>query len=165
MLALKTLIFTVIVPGTVAVWIPYRLVSAPGASGSLPLGAFKYAGIPMILIGASIYLWCAWDFTFAGRGTPAPIDPPKELVVRGLYRYVRNPMYVGVLSAIVGQALWFESRVLFGYAGLVFLGFFAFVLLYEEPTLHRKFGDAYQRYRDTVPRWIPRMRRSTRASN
>jgi len=160
MVALKTLIFTVLVPGTVAVWIPYRLVSAPGAIGSLPLGDFRYTGILAILIGASIYLWCARDFTFAGKGTPAPIDPPKELVVRGLYRYVRNPMYVGVLSVIVGQAVWFESRVLFGYAGLVFLCFFAFVLLYEEPVLRHKFGESYERYRNTVPRWIPRMRLS-----
>jgi len=112
-----------------------------------------------ILIGASIYLRCAWDFAFAGRGTPAPIDPPKELVVRGLYRYVRNPMYVGVLSVVVGQAIWFEARGLFAYAALCFLLFFAFVVLYEEPALRRKFGESYERYCNEVPRWIPRLKR------
>jgi protein-S-isoprenylcysteine O-methyltransferase Ste14 len=159
MIALKTLIFTLLVPGAVAVWIPYRLVSPPGSRGTIPLGGLRYAGLPAILIGALIYMWCAWDFTFAGKGTPAPIDPPKELVVRGLYKYVRNPMYLGVLSLVLGQAVWFESRVLFEYAGLVFLLFNAFVFFYEEPVLGRKFGESYQRYRNTVPRWIPNMRR------
>ena len=108
-----------------------------------------------MLLGASIYLWCAWDFTFAGRGTPAPIDPPKALVVRGLYRYMRNPMYVGVLSILVGEALFFESRTLFEYAAIVFIFFYLFVVLYEEPVLKQKFGEPYQRYRQTVPRWLP----------
>src|SRR5713101_2489823 len=159
MTALKTLIFTVLVPGTVAVLVPYRLVSSPTGRGTVALGSFRYFGVVLIAIGVLIYLWCAWDFTFAGKGTPAPIDPPKELVVRGLYRYVRNPMYVGVLSVIIGQAIWFEARVLFAYAALCFLLFFAFVVLYEEPVLRRKFGESYERYCDHVPRWIPRLRR------
>jgi protein-S-isoprenylcysteine O-methyltransferase Ste14 len=158
MIAFKTLIFTVLVPGTVAVLIPYRLGSSVAATGNLPIGSFRYSGVGLIVAGALIYFWCAWDFTFAGRGTPAPIDPPKELVVRGLYKFVRNPMYVGVLSVLLGEAVLFEARVLFGYAGLLFVLFFAFVVLYEEPALGRKFGTSYQRYRDVVPRWIPRMR-------
>jgi protein-S-isoprenylcysteine O-methyltransferase Ste14 len=157
MVAFKTLIFTVLVPGTVAVWIPYSIVSTPGSRGSIPLGNFRYAGLAAILIGAAIYLWCAWDFTFAGKGTPAPIDPPKQLVVRGLYKFVRNPMYIGVLSLVVGQAVWFESRVLFGYAALVYLLFFAFVVFYEEPVLRLKFGDSYEKYCKSVPRWLPRI--------
>jgi protein-S-isoprenylcysteine O-methyltransferase Ste14 len=107
------------------------------------------------LLGASIYLWCAWDFTFAGRGTPAPIDPPKELVVRGLYRYVRNPMYVGVVSILFGEALFFESRILFEYAVIVFIFFYLFVVLYEEPILMKKFGESYRNYCRVIPRWIP----------
>src|SRR6266496_2925170 len=103
LVAIKTLIFTVLVPGTVAVWIPYRLVSSPGTRGSIPLSNFRYAGLAAMLTGALIYLWCAWDFTFAGKGTPAPIDPPKKLVDRSLYKYVRNPMYIGVLSLVLGQ--------------------------------------------------------------
>jgi protein-S-isoprenylcysteine O-methyltransferase Ste14 len=155
--ALKTLIFTVLGPGTVAVWIPSWLLSSPGSRGSMPLGNFRYAGLAVMLIGGLIYIWCAWDFTFAGRGTPAPIDPPKELVVRGLYRRVRNPMYIGVLSAVLGQAIWFESGAMLAYAGIVFVMFSSFVLLYEEPVLRRKFGDSYLRYCETVPRWIPRI--------
>ena len=159
LVAIKTLIFTVLVPGTIAVWIPYRLVSSPGPRGSIPLGNLRYAGLAAILIGALIYLWCAWDFAFAGKGTPAPIDPPKELVVRGLYKYVRNPMYIGVLSLVLGQAVWFEAVTLFAYAGVVFLLFSAFVFFYEEPALKRKFGDSYKSYCETVPRWLPRVGR------
>jgi protein-S-isoprenylcysteine O-methyltransferase Ste14 len=159
MTALKTLIFTVLVPGTVAILLPYRLASSPGTRGSLTLGSFRYFGFVLIVAGAMIYLWCAWDFTFAGKGTPAPIDPPKELVVRGLYKHVRNPMYIGVLSLVLGQAMWFEAVGLFAYAGLVFLLFNALVFFYEEPALQRKFGDSYKRYCECVPRWIPRIGR------
>ena len=159
MIAIKTLIFTVVVPGTIAVLIPQWLLSPAGARGSLALGISRYLGILLILAGALIYFRCAWDFTFAGKGTPAPIDPPEDLVVQGLYKYVRNPMYVGVLSTVIGQAVWFESTALFGYAALVCLLFCTFVILYEEPVLRRKFGNSYERYRKTVPRWLPRLRK------
>jgi protein-S-isoprenylcysteine O-methyltransferase Ste14 len=157
--AFKTLIFTILAPGTVAVLLPYRLVSSPAARGSLPMGDLRYSGLLFIIAGGLIYLWCAWDFVFAGKGTPAPIDPPKELVVKGLYKRVRNPMYVGVMSLIFGQAMYFESTGLFVYAGLVLLLFNAFVFFYEEPALRRKFGDSYKRYCETVPRWLPRVSR------
>jgi len=157
--AFKTLIFTVLVPGTIAVLLPCRLASSPTAPGSVPLDSVRYFGFVLIAAGAMIYLWCAWDFVFAGKGTPAPIDPPKELVVRGLYTYVRNPMYIGVLSLVLGQAVWFEAVSLFAYAGLVFLLFNAFIFFYEEPALKRKFGDSYKRYCETVPRWLPRLGR------
>ena len=155
MILLKTIIFTFIVPGTVTVLIPYWLLSSRSAPPPPRIGIFRYVGVLPILLGASIYLWCAWDFTFAGRGTPAPIDPPKELVARGLYRHVRNPMYVGVLSILFGEALFFESRTLFEYAAIAFIFFYLFVVLYEEPGLEQKFGESYQRYRQTVPRWLP----------
>ena len=119
------------------------------------LGFARYFGVLPILLGVSIYFWCAWDFTFVGRGTPAPIDPPKELVVRGLYRYVRNPMYIGILSILLGEALIFESRRLFGYTAIAFIFYYLIVVLYEEPTLRRKFRDSYQKYRQAVPRWLP----------
>jgi protein-S-isoprenylcysteine O-methyltransferase Ste14 len=108
------------------------------------------------LLGAAIYFWCAWDFTFAGKGTPAPIYPPKELVATGLYRYVRNPMYAGILTLLLGEALFFASWRLLEYAGFVFLAFHLFVTLYEEPALRQKFGDSYKRYCATVSRWIPK---------
>jgi protein-S-isoprenylcysteine O-methyltransferase Ste14 len=157
--AVKTLIFTVLVPGTIAVVLPYRLATSSGARGAVDLGSLRYIGLLFIVAGAFIYLWCAWDFAITGKGTPAPIDPPKELVVRGLYRCVRNPMYVGVLSLVLGQAVWFGALWLFGYAAIVFLLFSAFVIFYEEPALSRKFGDAYRRYCMKVPRWLPDLRR------
>jgi len=155
--AIKTLIFTILVPGTVALLIPYRLASSPAARGSIPLGSFRFIGVVLLVAGTLIYLWCAWNFAFAGKGTPAPIGSAKELVVSGLYKHVRNPMYVGVLSVVLGQAFWFEAVRLFTYATCGFLFFNAFVFLYEEPTLTRKFGEAYRKYRNDVPRWIPRL--------
>lgn len=157
MTVIKTLIFTVFVPGTVAAWIPIAILSAPGTRGSIALDGLRYVGLPAMIIGASAYFWCAWDFAIGGKGTPAPIDPPKELVVRGLYKYVRNPMYVGVLTLLIGESFWFQSIQMFEYALLVFSLFFAFVVFYEEPVLKRKFGESYMVYRTEVPRWIPRL--------
>jgi protein-S-isoprenylcysteine O-methyltransferase Ste14 len=155
MVLLKTIIFTFLVPGTVTLLVPYWLLSSRSAPPPMQLGSFRYVGALPILIGAAIYFWCAWDFTFAGRGTPAPIDPPKELVVRGLYRHVRNPMYVGILSILLGEAFLFASQRLFEYAAVTFIFFFLFVVLYEEPMLRQKFGESYRRYCGNVPRWIP----------
>jgi len=157
MVLLKTVIFTLVVPGTVTVLVPRWLLSARPAPLPIDLGALRYLGLLPILLGAAIYLWCAWDFTFAGRGTPAPIDPPKELVVRGLYRYVRNPMYLGVISLLFGEAWLFASLSLFQYVAVAFCFFYLFVVLYEEPALRRKFGEAYQKYCEAVPRWFPRI--------
>ncbi|MBV9210974.1 MAG: isoprenylcysteine carboxylmethyltransferase family protein [Acidobacteria bacterium] len=155
MVLIKTIIFTFLVPGTVTVLVPYWLLSSSSAQPPMRVGGFRYLGVLPILVGAGIYVWCAWDFTFAGRGTPAPIDPPRELVVRGLYRYVRNPMYVGILSILLGEALLFSSWRLLEYAAVVFSFFFLFVALYEEPMLRGKFGESYRRYCKSVPRWIP----------
>jgi protein-S-isoprenylcysteine O-methyltransferase Ste14 len=158
MIALKTLVFTVFVPGTATVLIPYLLLSSGIHPLALDLGALRWLGLLPLALGAVFYFWCAWDFTFAGRGTPAPIAPPQALVVRGLYTVVRNPMYVGVLLVLLGEAIVFESALLLAYAALMFLVFHSFVLLYEEPTLQRQFGAAYEHYRHTVPRWLPNVR-------
>ncbi len=151
---LKTLIFTVVVPGIVTIYVPRWLLSTEQFQLSFDLGLAHYLGLVLITLGAAIYGWCAGDFTFTGKGTPAPIDPPKELVVRGLYRYTRNPMYVGVLTVLLGEVLWFGSRRLLGYTAAIALLFHLFITLYEEPVLQRGFGDAYQRYRTAVPRWL-----------
>ena len=89
-----------------------------------------------------------------GLGTPAPIDPPKTLVVRGPYRWTRNPMYVAVLAVLIGECVVTQSAALAEYSVAVFFGFYAFVLFYEEPTLGHKFGDEYRQYCARVPRWI-----------
>ena len=111
--------------------------------------------MPIFTIGAGIYFWCLWDFAVTGRGTPAPIDAPKKLVVKGLYRYVRNPMYVGVLSLILAWATMYNSYELLKYAILMWVIFYMVVLIYEEPMLKRQFGESYERYRKSVRRWLP----------
>jgi protein-S-isoprenylcysteine O-methyltransferase Ste14/HD superfamily phosphohydrolase YqeK len=154
-LFLKNLAFTILVPGTVAFYLPYAIGAQGAALSSLGPGRFL-AAAPLFVSGTAIYLRCLWDFATAGRGTPAPIAPPKELVVRGLYRTVRNPMYLGVLAIIAGWLALFPSRVLLEYAALVAGSFHAFVVLVEEPLLRRRFGAAYDVYCRKVARWWPR---------
>ena len=153
----NTLLFTILVPTTVAGWIPWRLHGNAQATSNVLLVLLS---ILLIAIGIAIYLHTAfWGFALRGRGTPAPIAPPKRLVVEGLHRYVRNPMYIGVLLIVVGQGILFESMALLRYAAAIWLVAHLFVLLYEEPALQRKFGDEYREYRQRVPRWLPRIPR------
>lgn len=158
----KTVIFTLLVPGTVTVLVPYWILrhrhSALMACTS-PKNLFSYLGVGGIALGAAVSLWCAWDFAVKGRGTPAPIDPPKELLVSGLYRYVRNPMYIGILLILLGEAFLFCSLALLFYSVIMLVVFHLFVVLYEEPTLAKKFGESYRRYCLEVPRWLPRFGR------
>ncbi len=112
----------------------------------------------MAAMGVVGLVECFARFAIKGRGTPAPIAPTEHLVVSGLYRYVRNPIYLAVLAVIVGQALLLGSVGLLEYAGLVWLLFHGFVVAYEEPTLRRQFGPSYDMYRTNVPRWWPRMK-------
>jgi protein-S-isoprenylcysteine O-methyltransferase Ste14 len=153
---IKTAIFTVVVPGTVAIYMPQTLrgrVAAVHASRSVSAGA----SLVLFFCGAIIYLWCACDFAVKGLGTPAPIDAPRVLVVKGLYRFTRNPMYVGVAAMIAGQAGYYRSASIGIYLLIVLLAFHTFVRLYEEPTLRRLFGEQYEVYCRTVPRWLPRL--------
>jgi len=162
LLLAKLAIFTVLVPGTVTVWLPLFLLY-PGIRHRPMAGmGTSIAGAIVIAIGVAGYLWCALDFAFFGRGTPAPIDMPKVLVARGLYRFARNPMYISVLLVLAGESLFFWSARLLEYAAIVAIGFHLFVLLQEEPTLKRKMGAAYEEYTQDVPRWIPRLRRKRR---
>jgi protein-S-isoprenylcysteine O-methyltransferase Ste14 len=156
MLILRSILFTLLCPGTVTVVIPYFIVFG-GQVDHPPWAPWCYLGLLPIGIGAGILLRCIWDFAVAGRGTLAPIDPPKNLVVRGLYRYVRNPMYVGVVAILLGESLWFGSPWLLGYAFAFFLLVQLFVIRYEEPTLRRQFGESYEAYRQRVHRWLPHL--------
>lgn len=155
LLFLKNLCFTVLVPGTVAVFVPLYVF----AHTKVVFSTFTLAGAVLLLVGGLIYLWCVWDFGATGRGTPAPIDAPTLLVVRGLYAYVRNPMYVGVLSVIFGWALFFGSSSIAIYAACVAVGFHLFVLFYEEPHLKSVFGSSYEAYCGEVNRWLPYRKR------
>lgn len=153
-LLFKNLLFALIVPGTVAVYLPLRIVR----DRPLVAGPAFFAGCLVLLFGAFVYAWCVWDFATFGRGTPAPIDAPKKLVVRGLYRYTRNPMYTGVLTVILGWAVLFRAFDLVLYALVVATCFQSFILFYEEPHLRSEFGSQYERYRSRVGRWMPRLR-------
>ncbi len=153
----KTLIFTILVPGTVTILIPRWLLAAETSQSA---GAFRYFGLIPLAIGAAIYLWCAWDFATFGKGTPVVFDPPKKLVARGLYRFVRNPMYIGILSILFGEAALFASLRLTGYAAIVALIFHTFVVFYEEPTLQKQFGESYRSYFAQTPRWFPGIKSS-----
>jgi len=154
-LFLRSLFFAVLLPGTVAVLIPWRIVSREPAAPLGDLGVMQYVALIPITLGIAILLRCIWEFASKGRGTLAPIDPPRHLVVTGLYRYVRNPMYLGVLTLLLGEAALFQSLRLLEYAAVIFVIVNLFVRLYEEPALRRRFGDSYERYRCAVQRWIP----------
>jgi protein-S-isoprenylcysteine O-methyltransferase Ste14 len=155
MTALRSFLFLLVAPGMVAGYIPLALLRT---GSQVETGLFAYLAFPLWAIGGIVLLWSFWNFLVQGRGTPAPIDPPKELVAVGFYRYVRNPMYVGVLAMNIGHFLWFGYWNLLIYAIVVFLAFHLFVIFYEEPTLQRNFGAAYEEYRKRVPRWIPRFK-------
>jgi protein-S-isoprenylcysteine O-methyltransferase Ste14 len=157
MTALKSMLFFLLVPGLLVGYFPYR-VSTIDRELFQP-GVLGWLAFPLWLIAAAVMVWCFWDFTFKGRGTPAPIDPPKELVAVGLYRFVRNPMYVAGILALVGWALWSPSLPLILAPPLFFAATHTFVTLYEEPTLRVKFGVGYEEYLRRVPRWIPRIRK------
>lgn len=152
MLLIKNLLFTVIVPGTVAVYLPLEMTQ----DRTLSSGTATLLSLLLFVSGGAIYAWCVWDFASFGRGTPLPLDAPRKLVIRGLYAYSRNPMYVGVLTVILGWAVLFRSWSLVGYALLVATCFQLFIVLYEEPHLRSAFGSPYDEYRSRVGRWLPR---------
>lgn len=158
MLLFRSIFFTFLQPGTVTVLIPFWLISSRGTGAVSSNHALRYSGLPLIVIGAAGLLWCIWDFFSAGRGTISPIDPPKHLVARGLYRYVRNPMYVAVVTTLIGEAIFFISARVLIEAGVFIVLAHLFVMCYEEPALRRRFGESYERYSQTVGRWIPRYR-------
>lgn len=153
-----SVIFLILAPGTVAGYLPWRITRwhfGGDFGASSPVGA---AGALLACGGAAILLECFVRFAWCGLGTPAPIAPTRRLIVTGLYRHVRNPMYVGAFALIAGQALLFGSAPLLLYATAVWAAFHLFVLFYEEPTLRRQFPDDYDRFLAGVPRWLPRLR-------
>jgi protein-S-isoprenylcysteine O-methyltransferase Ste14 len=160
MLFIKNALFTIVVPGAVTILGPLLLIPLGSWPFVLELGELRFLGLIPTVFGVSIYLSTIVDFAKIGRGTPAPIDPPKVLIVMGLYKYVRNPMYVGVLTVLLGEMICFESAILLIYIGFVFLALSVFVKLYEEPTLEKLFGESYLEYMRGVPRWLPRSKRT-----
>jgi protein-S-isoprenylcysteine O-methyltransferase Ste14 len=157
MTALRTILFMMFVPGLLIGILPIWLVQTTPAVFSF--GALRWLAVPLWVTGAGITLWCAWAFTVRGHGTPSPTDPPKELVVSGLYRYVRNPIYLGVLAVLLGYVLWHPSLSILWMPVLVAISSHLFVFFYEEPQLRKTFGTDYEDYCRAVPRWIPKGRR------
>jgi protein-S-isoprenylcysteine O-methyltransferase Ste14 len=155
----RTAIFTAIVPYSVGLWLPDQVHRGFDRSPFRIEPELWQTILShwFLFVGAAIYLWCAWDFSVKGLGTPAPIDAPKNLVVSGLYRFVRNPMYLGVFCLIGSRALLFWSLPIVVYLLLAAACANAFILLYEEPHLRRVFGEQYLEYSKHVPRWIPRL--------
>jgi protein-S-isoprenylcysteine O-methyltransferase Ste14 len=152
-----TAIFFVFVPCVLAGVVPWWI---SGWEFQLPFPGVeltRFVGAALILAGVAGLVDSFVRFALQGLGTPAPIAPPQHLVVTGLYRYVRNPMYVAVVAVILGQAILFGDWRLMTYGGLMWLAFHAFVLTYEEPVLAQKFGAQYEDFRANVPRWIPRL--------
>lgn len=154
MLWLRSAFFTLVLPGTVLVWVPLWLLTSPGDTWEI--GAVRWLGVVPLAIGAAGLLWCIWDFARVGKGTLAPVDPPRFVVRTGLYRFVRNPMYVSVLTVLVGEILLFRSPRLLVWGVGVATAFHVWVVAYEEPTLRRQFGADYEAYCRQVPRWRPR---------
>lgn len=157
-LALGALAFFVAAPGTVAGFIPFLLTDGRPAPALLGPDWTRWAGMPLVAAGAASLVESFVRFVTVGRGTPAPVAPPDQLVVTGQYRYVRNPMYVALLAIVTGEGLLLARPILFAYAGLLALAFHLRVLFYEEPRLTAQFGAGYDDYRRHVPRWRPRLR-------
>ena len=154
--AVATVIFAALAPGTVLGLVPYHLAGRrlPEASVRTPSQA---AGLALVAAGGPLVADSFVRFVKAA-GTPAPTFETEVLVVDGMYRYVRNPQYVGVVTTLLGESLIYRSRRVLAYAAAAWLGFHVWVVVYEEPRLRRRFGDAYERYLDTTPRWVPRCR-------
>jgi protein-S-isoprenylcysteine O-methyltransferase Ste14 len=151
----KNLLFTVLVPGTVAGYVPWLIAAPAGNAAPHGWGPLRFAAALSLSAGVALYFACLWQFTVTGRGTPAPIDAPARLVVRGPYRFVRNPMYLGVLLVVLGWSAYCASLRLLVYAAAIACFFHLFVVAVEEPVLRRKFAGAFEAYCRSVHRWRP----------
>jgi protein-S-isoprenylcysteine O-methyltransferase Ste14 len=153
----RALVYATLFVACVLVFLPAQVLSWAGVTRPPGVGAAQIVGALAVVGGGALALWCVLAFALVGRGTPAPFDPPRRLVVTGPYRLVRNPMYVGAGIGLVGAALFLQSGVMAWLTGLFFLITHLFVLLYEEPVLRRTFGEDYQAYCRRVRRWWPRL--------
>ena len=154
-LALRSLLWTILLPGVVAGYVPWRFFGRGRTPFDLT-SPTQLLGLVCIGLGVVLLAACIFEFAWTGRGTLSPADPPPHLVVRGLYRYVRNPMYLSVTMILLGEALVVHSVALTIYWAIWFAAANIFVLCYEEPALRRRFGSSYNEYTQQVRRWIPR---------
>jgi protein-S-isoprenylcysteine O-methyltransferase Ste14 len=155
---LGSALFFLVAPAMLGGAIPWWMTHWQFRPPFLGVEATRLAGIALIVAGVPGVLDSFGRFALVGLGTPAPIAPPRHLVVSGLYRYVRNPIYVALVSVILGQGLLFADGGLLVYGALLWLFFHLAVVVSEEPTLRQSFGSEYQSYCANVPRWLPRLR-------
>lgn len=141
--------------GLVLIFLPARVLSSAGATVPAAMGASQTAGMLVGALGAAVAVSCVLTFAFVGKGTPAPFDPPRRLVVQGPYRFVRNPMYLSAGLGMAGAALFYQSLALLAYVALFFVVTHLFVVAYEEPTLRRTFAREYEVYCARTRRWWP----------
>lgn len=153
----RALTYSALFIGFLLVYAPARVLAWSGITRPAAIAAPQVAGMVVGAVGGALALWCILAFAALGRGTPAPFDPPRRLVIRGPYRFVRNPMYLGAELALGGAALFYESWPLLGYAALFLLATHLLVVVYEEPTLRQTFGPDYETYCRQVRRWLPRV--------
>ncbi len=137
------------------IYIPGNLLSGAGIDRPMEFGWQQGVGFTVGTVGAVIALWSVFTFIVIGKGTPAPFDPPRKLVIRGPYRFVRNPMYIGAAVVLTGAAIYYQHAPLLIYAGIFILMCHLFVVIYEEPTLRRSFAREYEDYCSRVHRWRP----------
>jgi len=151
---IKTVLWIVVCPGFILIWVPNEILNSELA---LPheIEWASFLGLIPITLGIIIYVFSAMDFVKVGKGTPIPINPPRNLVSSRLYGIVRNPFYVGAVLIVLGESIFFTSFSLFIYALFLWWGLHLLVVLFEEPILRRKFGDSYKKYCNETPRWIP----------
>jgi protein-S-isoprenylcysteine O-methyltransferase Ste14 len=152
-LIIKAIIITLLLPGSGILIIPYLILQPTHLTEWPPLSIVTAVGVIIVLVALAVLLHSIWGFAFYGRGTLAPIDPPKILVVRGLFRFTRNPMYLSIVIILLSEAWIFRSISLLIYALLAFLGFHLFVIGFEEPRLRAQFSASYEAYKQMVPRW------------
>ena len=151
----RAVTYSVLFIGLLLVYVPARLLSWSGVTRPTAVGAWQFFGMAVGAVGAALALWGIFTFPSAGKGTPAPFDPPRRLVIGGPYRFVRNPMYLGAALALAGAALFYGSWPLLIYPSLFLLATHLFVVWYEEPALRRAFGRDYEAYCGRVRRWRP----------
>jgi len=157
----RAITYAVLFIGLLIIYVPSRLLSWSGIVRPEVIEMPQVTGMVIGIVGGAVALWCIYTFAAVGRGTPAPFDPPRRLVARGPYRFVRNPMYIGAGLTLAGAALFYESLQLLGYAGIFFLAAHLFVVRYEEPTLQQTFGQEYEAYCRQVKRWLPTKQKSS----
>lgn len=154
-LLLRNLLFTILQPGVVAGLVPYLLVRNSGKTFFPEQWTiWNFGGAVLMIVGASVLLRCVLRFATEGKGTISPIDPTKKLIIKGLYKYSRNPMYVGMMILLAGEAIFWRSLALTIYTGVIFIAFNLFIILHEEPRLRRVFGAEYEAYFQNVRRWL-----------